>query len=342
MELFNEVKNRYFHIVLAVLNQCEEGLSKEDIIKIVDKEAFQEKLIGKDFQTFEGLLLNEYEDKENYNLLKFKHGLFYPNSRVDNKPPIPVRLTNIEKAWLKNLLQEPNLSLFLSDSTIDKLREALREFQAPSTREIIEATNKSMLPELSDIKQYEANFRTLLKAILEEKPIKYCNVDRFGTEYCGKSSLPLRLEYSLKDGRFRVSMYSLDDKRHIMAKVGTLKEIKIEDNKELEMDREAAIKLLHEDRYSKEPIVLEVTDKKGAMERCFMSFSEIERGSRCICEDKYELKLSYYSFEEEEVIRKILALGPYVKVISPQRIVEEVVNRIKKALKLNGGDLKIK
>ena len=170
MELFDEVKNRYFHIVFRVLSECRDGLSKKDIIKIIDEEEFQEKVIGKDFQTFEGLLLNEYEENENYNLIKEKSGLFYPAIEADKKASVPVRFTNIEKAWLKNLLEEPSVSIILRKDTIDKLKEALKNFQCPNTSQLIETTNKSILPEL---KQYEDNFRILLKSIMEEKSIRY-------------------------------------------------------------------------------------------------------------------------------------------------------------------------
>jgi RNA-splicing ligase RtcB len=333
MELFDEIKNRYFHIVFRVLSQCKDGLAKKDIIKIIDEEEFQEKVIGKDFQTFEGLLLNDYEESENYNLVKEKNGLFYPVIEADKKTSVPVRFTNMEKAWLKNLLEEPSLGLILSGSTIDKLKGTLKNFQYPDISELVEITNKSILPELN---QNQENFRILLKAIMEEKSIRYCNTDRNGNEYCDMHALPLRLEYSLKDGRFRVSLYSLDKARPVMANVFTMSNIEIVDNKSLTISRDEAIKLLRENRYAKEPIVLEVTDKRAAMERCFMSFSGMERSSRCIEEDKYEIKLNYYTFEEDEIIRKILALGPYVKVISPQRIAEEVIRRIRRAIELNG------
>jgi RNA-splicing ligase RtcB/predicted DNA-binding transcriptional regulator YafY len=335
MELFEEVKNRYFHIVFTVLNECQAGLSKEDIIKIIDKEDFQEKIIGKDFQSFEGLLLNEYEDSENFNLIHNKDGSFTPNNRSTKKPPVPVRLSTVEKSWLKNLLAEPALRLFLSDSTIAKLSDRLKDYSCPNINETIEFTNKAILPDIKDIGKYEENFKTLLKAILEEKVIHYCNTDRFGNEYCGRLALPIRLEYSHKDGRFRVSMYSLEDNRPIMANVFSMSKIEIDENIKPGIDRKAALSILHNNRYSKEPIVIEVTDKKAAMERCFMSFSELERSSRCIGEDKYEMRLSYYTFEEEEVIRKILALGPYVKVVYPQRVREEIIKKIRRALELN-------
>ncbi len=342
MELFDEVKNRYFHIIFTVLNECKIGMSRDDIIKIVDREEFQEKVIGKDFQTFEGLLLNEYEENENFNLIKQEDKVYYPNIKVDKKSTIPVRLTNIEKSWLKNMLNEEEIQLILSDTTIAKLKSILQDFDYANTSEIIEVTNKSILPDVDNIEKYKENFRILLRAILDKKEITYSNTDRFGNVYSERRAIPIRIEYSLKDGRFRVSMYSLDDKRPIMANIFSLDNIKIDKEEGIEVHRDTAINLVHEYRYSKEPIVLEVIDEKAAMERCFMSFSEMERYSRCIGEDKYEMKLFYYTFEEEEVIGKILALGPYVKVTSPQRIIEQIIKRIREAIELNKGNITYK
>ena len=330
MEFFNEVKNRYFHIALKVINECENGLNRKDIIKIVDKEEFQEKVIGKDFQTFEGLLLNEYDENNNFNVLKEENGLYYPSIGK-----VPVRLTNIEKIWLKNLLSKEELKLFLSDSTITKLKEALKDVNGPDINNSIDITNKSILPEVNSLEQYETNFRILLKSIIEGKAIRYCNTDRLGNKYCDMLALPIRLEYSLKDSRFRVCMYSIDNKRSIMANIFSMSNIEMYENEIPEFDRKVAINNIYKNRYTDEPIILEVVDKRAAMERCFMSFSEMERLSRCIEEGKYEIKLFYYTFEEEEVIRKILALGPYVKVISPQRIVDKVIEKIRWALDIN-------
>ncbi|KOA19211.1 RNA-splicing ligase RtcB [Clostridium homopropionicum DSM 5847] len=339
MELFDEVKNRYLHIIFKVLNECENGLSQKDIIKIIEEEEFQEKIIGSNFKTFEGLLLNQYKELENFNLLKLEDGLYFPNSKGNKKPVLPVRLTNIEKTWLKNMLEDKRVRILLKDATIAKLKAALKDFDAPNINDIIDNTNTSVLPGLANTEQYEENFRTLLKAIIEEKPIKYCNNDRLGNKYCDRHALPIRLEYSIKDGRFRVSLYSLDENRSIMANIFSMTDIEIKEDRKAEINRNEVIKLLHENRYSKDPIILEVTDKKAAMERCFMSFSELERYSRCIEKDKYEMKLFYYTFEEDEIIRKILALGPYVKVVSPQGIKEEIITRIRRALELNGCDI---
>jgi len=77
-----------------------------------------------------------------------------------------------------------------------------------------------------------------------------------------------------------------------MANVFTLSDIRIVDE-DVGFDRETAKRLLLEQKYSEEPIILEVTDEKAAMERCFMCFSGMERTARSLGNNKYEIKLNY-------------------------------------------------
>jgi len=58
----------------------------------------------------------------------------------------------------------------------------------------------------------------------------------------------------MRDGRFRVSMYLLDENRPVMANVFTLSDIRIVDE-DVGFDRETAKRLLLEQKYSEEPII---------------------------------------------------------------------------------------
>lgn len=175
------------------------------------------------------------------------------------------------------------------------------------------------------------SFQLLLKALVQEKPVRYNNIDRNGRVYENMLAIPVAIEYSMRDGRFRASIYSIEDKRSIMTNINTLSNLRIVDE-EVEIDRETAKQRLFEQKYSVEPVLLEVTDRKAAMERCFMCFSGMERTARELGNNKYEIRLNYYLFEEENLIRDIISLGPYVKVISPQRIVDEIIRRVKKSI----------
>lgn len=333
MELFSEDKNRYFQLVFRIINECAGGKAKSDILRIIDEGEFEQKVIGKNQQSFADLVLNGCGSDENLNLLKEKGGRFCPAIDTDGELPLPVRFTKLEKAWLKALLEKDGVRMVLSRETFEKLQERLKDFDTPIRDEYFEMTNIIKLPEIAARETYEKNFRIILNALIQEKPIRYNNTDKKGNLHSNKLALPVGIEYSMRDARFRVSMYSIDDNRPVMANIFTLSELRIVDE-EVGIDREDAKKLLFEQKYSEEPVILEVTDKKAAMERCFMCFSGMERTARELGDNKYEMRLNYYLFEEENLIRSILSLGPYVKVVSPQRIVDEIVRRVKKSIGL--------
>lgn len=333
MELFSEVKNRYFQLVLRIINECTDGKATAEILKVIDDGEFEQKVIGKNQQSFADIMLNRCDEDENLNLLKEKDGRWYPVLEDVGNPPVPVRFTMVEKFWLKALLETEGVRMILSPQTYEKLKMQLEEIDTPIKEQYIEMTNTIKLPEIADQEAYSENFKTILKALVDEKPIRYTNTDRRGNVYKDMLALPVGIEYSMKDGRFRVSMYSIDNDRPIMANIFTLTDLRIVDE-DVGIDRETAKKLLFEQKYSSEPIILEVTDQKAAMERCFMCFSGMERTARDLGNNKYEMRLNYYLFEEENLIRNIISLGPYVKVISPQRIVDEIVRRVKKSFYL--------
>jgi len=333
MELFDEVKNRYFQLVFRIINECADGKAKADLIKIIDNGEFEQKLISKNQQSFADMILNRGKKEESLNLLREKEGLYYPCIDSNGELPLPVRFTNLEKAWLKALLNQSEIKLLLSNNTLEKLQKELEGYDSPVRDEYIEMTNTIKLPEIFDRDKYKENFRLILKALTMEKAVRYSNLDRNGNLYSNKLALPINLEFSMRDSRFRVSMFSIDEQRPVMANIYSMSDISIIDE-DVGIDRETAKNMLFQQKYSEQPIVLEVTDKNYAMERCFMCFSRMERTARELGDNKYEIKLNYYLFEEEGIIRDILSLGPYVKVISPKRIQEEVIKRVKSAIAL--------
>jgi len=47
MELFSEIKNRYFQLMFRIINECAEGKSKSEVLRIIDEGEFGQKVIGK-------------------------------------------------------------------------------------------------------------------------------------------------------------------------------------------------------------------------------------------------------------------------------------------------------
>ncbi|WP_160690958.1 WYL domain-containing protein [Clostridium sp. C2-6-12] len=332
MELFHEYKNKYFHLVFRILNLAKNGLYKDEIIRLIEKEEYDEKIIGKDFKTFEGMLLNQYSEIDNFNFLEEKEGKYYSILNNQDSIPLKVRFSKLEKSWLNGMIKESVVQALLGKETLEKLEAALIDVKKGSN-EVIEFTNKVKSDFDIDLEKISKDFYTILEGIINEKPILYSNVDKNGNEYNNQLALPIRIEYSLKDDKFRASLYSLEENRSILVNLHTLKEVKIAQDVNSKIKREDVLKILKEKKYSEIPITIELEDIRGAMERCFMSFSSFERNSRNISENKYEIDIYYYTFEEDEVIRKIMSLGPYVKVKSPDRVKENIIDKIKMALR---------
>lgn len=326
MDLFHEYKNKYFDLVNFLLNLSRKGLTKEEIIKIVKDEEFDEKLITKDFKTFEGMILNEYNNEDNLNILKIKDNKYYP--AIYSNTPLKNRFCKIEKSWIKDLINNEYAKQLLGEETVEKLKVSLENSSEVIT-DNVDITNKSLSTSNKEIDRNK--FFTILSAILENKLIKYTSVDKNNVVYENKLAYPIRIEYSLKDDKFRLSTYCLSEERPVLLLLTNIKSIEIIDNN-YNIKREDMLNKLKEKKYVKEPIVLEVRDENSAMERFFMSFSSYETYSKVIGENKYEINLYYYSFQEDEIIRKIISLGPYIVVKSPGKVVDKIICIIKRAL----------
>lgn len=336
MELFDEVKNRYFLLMMRLINESRQGANKSALCQLIHQGEFEQKVIGKNQQSFEEMVLGSGKTGDSLKLLVEKDGKFYPSVDCQGQLPVPIRFTKLEKAWLRAMLEMPDIQMVLSEDLVERFKKAFEaddENEWPLQPAYQEMTNQTWLPNLApELQQaYEENFKILLQALTEGKPIRYHNCDRHGNVYADQLALPLNLEYSLQDGRFRISMYSVGDQRAILANIFSLSQVEIVDDL-IEMDRDCAKRQFLSQKYCEEPIVLQVTDQRKAMERCFMSFAGMERTARDLGNHLYEIRLKYYDFEEENVIRNILSLGPYVKVLSPHSIVKKVVHRIDLAI----------
>lgn len=332
MELFHEYKNRYFNLVFKLLNLSKGGLDKEEILKIIEKEAYEEKLIGKDFVTFEGLMLNEYKSEDNLNLLKEVEGKYFPILNNANPVPLAVRFSNIEKQWLKAMLKEKMAGKLLGKELILKLEKELENVEEIK-EDVIERTNRFVREEEQNFKSLREFFFTAIEGILNNYPIRYTSVDKYGKEYKDNLALPIRVEYSLRDETLRLSAYSINEDRPIMILLKNIKAMVLEPQVKVTKSRDEILKLIKEEKYCKEPIVLELVDERGAMERCFMGLSSYERSSRNLGDNRYEVKIYYYTFNEDEVIRRILTLGPYVVVKSPESVRNKIIDMLKLNLK---------
>lgn len=322
MELFEESKNRYFSLITKILNASVSGLEEEKIIEIINDGEYEEKVIGKNQQSFQGLMLNQYESNDNFNLLEKKEDKFYS---VGGK--VPIRFTRVEKIWINEMLKDTVCRELLGEDLARKLDKELDIDEEIDITSIIEKTN---IEDTFKSKYPIENFNVLLKAIKNNKEIIYDN-----KSYKNKRAMPLKIEYDIRSNVLRTAMYYIEEERVVIVNLSSMSNIRIANNNECKLERGEIYKKLRKDKRCREPIIFQVKDQRQAMERCFMTFASYERTSKILKDNIYEITLYYYTFQEEEIIRKILSLGSYITVLQPTTIKEKIIERVKNAIERN-------
>ena len=66
-----------------------------------------------------------------------------------------------------------------------------------------------------------------------------------------------------------------------------------------------------------------ITDKRDAIERMNLMFSMYHKKTERIADDKIKISLSYYNFDENEIIDGIMSFGTAVQVLSPESVIKK-------------------
>ena len=139
-----------------------------------------------------------------------------------------------------------------------------------------------------------------------------------------KEYLPLQLEYSAKDDKFRLKAVC---ERHLhYVNVGRIKSCKM-----LEQTGEEACMLLEPERCA---VTVLLTDERNALERAMLHFSHLEKITERLDEKHYRLQLMYNKSDETEMVIRILSFGPLLRVQEAAGFIELLRHRLRKQLAL--------
>lgn len=335
MELFSKNKNKYFDKVLNIINDGINGenYSKQDIVEILSKDSFNFNEEDKDFEEFQAALLEpEVPGKNKYgkiDVLYDKGGHYVPAV----KAAVPVRPSPIETAWLKSMLEDPIIKFHLEDELLSKLKERMADVPETFDKDLWIKRNVDINPTEEYGDKLKNVLGTVLEAIKRKKCIKYSSTSKGGVRYEGKTGYPYRVEYSLRNDKYRLSLFTCEDVNRAV-KINLSQFEKVDIIEEADSSIEGKFdEFLEGKRLSENPLVIEVEDKFNAVERCFSLFSFYEKEAYFDKDrNKHMLTVYYYEFDEAEIIKDILSLGSLVTVIKPLIIREEVIRRIEKAL----------
>lgn len=230
-------------------------------------------------------------------------------------PAMP--LTTLQRRWLKSLLTDKRLQLFDVDcSGLEDVEPLFSEEQFVYFDRYSDGDNY-------DAPQYKQHFRLLLQAITEKRRVEISFISG-KNESVWKEYLPLQLEYSAKDDKFRLKAVC---ERHLhYVNVGRIKSCTM-----LEQTEEEACMLLEPERCA---VTVLLTDERNALERAMLHFSHLEKITERLDEKHYRLQLMYNKSDETEMVIRVLSFGPLLRVQEPSGFIELLRHRLRKQLAL--------
>lgn len=327
MEFFSEIYGCYYQIIASILENADtDTVSKQEIIDITERLGFAESVLTVPDRLFSGqwpflekLGANEYA------------------SRLENCPYMP--LTFLQKRWLKSLFYDSRVSLFLDDSALAELGEALKDVEPLWNNDNFLYYDRYENGDHYSSPEYRQNFRKIVEAIRSEKAIHFDYISSKG-KYTRKTCFPLKLEYSSKNDRFRLmALRSPFEKRSILDRyrLDGMKNVRLTDIQEKAKEHNGTPSLdsLMRQSYGTEPVRLLIKNKRNALERAMLHFANYDKDTKQLDEDTWECCIYYDSSMETELLIEILSFGPVVKVAGPETFVNLIRERLRRQLMLS-------
>lgn len=294
--IFNEVYGNYYNTVAAILDaSIDKPISASEVRKIVEEKAFAESIMTIPEQISSN---GEWSLLDETGMALIKHETYMPP-------------TTLEKRWLKALLLDPRIALF---NPSNKGLEDVEPLFNPN--DIVFFDQFSDGDPYQD-EDYIKKFRLILSALKDNRTLRVLYSLKNGAEKWMNCN-PVRLEYSLRDDKFRLISAS-------KSKVNTINIAKIIQCEIGEtFDMVEVKELLHDKR----TVELLLKDERQALERVMMQFSVYEKITEKLDDNTYRVSLTYEAEDEIDIIIKVLSFGPNLKVVGPESFIKQIKSRL--------------
>ena len=292
--LFHEIYGCYYESVARIIDQAIKGTLNEKIMHSI----FQETVFSESFLTIEPALKNH------------QWPLLCDDMHTPVKHPSTMPLTLIEKRWLKASLLDPRIQLF--DVSIKGLDDIMPLYQMD---DIVYFDQYHDHDDYFD-PAYIKNFKTIRKALHDQSSVSVYFVTGKGKR-ANIHGMPLQLEYSQKDDKFRL-IIAYHHKKYTI-NISRILEVEIKEAFHYPKDVRT-----EEKKY----FVMELVDERNALERVMLHFAHFEKEAKRLDENHYQVKVFYDGEDESELLIRVLSFGPFVKVIEPNHFINQIKRRL--------------
>lgn len=319
MELFSEIYSCYYRVLRHLL--CSQNaLTIQDIYDQICKEGFEESLLS---------IIPKLESGA-WNLFEKKGDLYL--SRIS--PDFTMPLSNLEKSYLKALLSDQRIQLFLDKKQLETLDQMLSSITPLWRQEQFYYYDQFTDGDHYENEIYQQNFRTLLKAL---KNRQFLNIDYTSPKgnRVHHHYVPARLEYSVKNDKFR--LLALRETGHKNMELQILNIERIQNISPTEKICSLPIDLnsLIQNSYYKEPLTLHIINRRNALERAMLHFANYEKNTTKIDENTYECLIYYNQSMETELLIEVMSFGPMLTVVENDKFLYSLKKRLKRQIYLS-------
>ncbi|MDE6798456.1 MAG: WYL domain-containing protein [Ruminococcus sp.] len=312
MKIFHEIYSNYFRIASEILKFPE--ITRDSKNKIISELGFTE--------------TNAHIPDDLWGLLqKNQYGNYIP---VIKNKPVSI-LTGIQKRWLMAKLESPEILLFLEKNTIDSLKKRLGNVKPLYSEKHFRYTDRfSDGDDFSDM-NYQKNFRKIVSAVKKHEVTEINFVSRNNKNLKGLY-IPLKIQYSPKNNRFRILAFSVQKYRTSIINIGRITDIK---NTGMIFTENISVERYFNEHKCREPVTVRVSTGRNTTERFFMEFAPYEKRTEYDSETGVCMVQLWYDRQDEtELLIRLLSYGAMLEIVSPPDFRQKAKERIDRQYEL--------
>lgn len=314
MNLFSEIYNCYYQIMKSILiNQS--ALTLSELRTNISNTGYEESLL---------YLIPKLTTGE-WDLLEQKDDVFL--SKISENFYVP--LTQLQKAYVKTILQDERIQLFLDADERIRLQDLFADVSVLWKPEDFYYYDRFSNKDDYGNPHYQQHFRTLISAIDNRQYVDISYESKTGHRV-HHHYLPCRLEYSIKNDKFRLLGIEQSNRNGDRIEI-----LNLDRMKEVELLPAFVSQIPDIDRsirnsYYKEPVRLRIHTERNALERTMLQFANYEKNTTKIDDNTYECLIYYNQKMETELLIEVLSFGPMIEVLGNERFLEQLRRRLKK------------
>ncbi len=314
MELFSELYSCYYQVLRhLLLNQ--NAITMQDIRAQIIEEGFEESMLS---------IIPKLESGT-WNLFT-KDGELYLSKL---SPSFLEPLSDLEKSYLKALLSDSRIGLFLTQEQLEALNDMLASVTPLWKPEQLYYYDRFADGDPYDDETYRSHFQVLLHA---QKKRQYVDIDYNAPsgKHVHHYYVPARLEYSVKNDKFRLLAFKHTGGQAMRLELLNIARIQNVRTTEKTLASAVDLNALIQNSYYKEPLRLRIVNERNALERAMLHFANYEKNTVKIDENTYECLIYYNQNMETELLIEVLSFGPMLTVLGNEKFLDLLKARLER------------